>query len=600
MNKILLAAAVSAALFTVQANAAVVPPGYTSTQLPIDSVTGKPDFSTKGIQHTSVVPLSNILYTAGSSAAAKFFEASLLQLANPGTAVYKYASNTTADILTYIFQASSTSGLTSSQTYVVHYRNRDGSLLAPLLAAATTPDKATGVTFNNPVFIDKNIATVGCVTKTATTSTTVGLILCTGTVADSTATALVVAPKTATGTSTAVSSTLGLSDVDSAQFASPLNGANAANLLADPKKGAATFASTAIAAQVFGVAVNVRLRDAMQRAEIASLVLPSSCTVGDETEACIPNLTSEQITSIFADGRFNDWTNLSYASGSNLVTANAGHVPGNTAVHICSRTAGSGTLATLQAKFENAPCTSANEAKQMANSTTAVPQQTNVVGTELANAATKVFHSNVGSGDVDKCLNALDNSTTNAVSGIYDGTTATGTTIAANATAVGYTGLTVTTSTNDDFRWAVGILNANRNNDGKTGAYRFVKIDGYTPSLANTANGKYRFWSELSYISKTVAAATPVNLLPAVLIAKMQDPAIIGASSTKVNLVNLNGYKSGYLGVAGTALSITTAFDDARPVMPFTHANKDNAIGSVNHCRAPAILTGNKYLPGLN
>jgi len=391
--------------------------------------------------------------------------------------------------------------------------------------------------------------------------------------------------------------------VDAAQFASPLNGSNAVNLLADPKKGAVTLASTAIAAQVFGVAVNTKLRDAMQRAEIASAALPSSCTVGDETEACMPNLTSEQITSIFAGGRFNDWTNLSYASGVNLVTANSGHVPGNTAVHICSRTAGSGTLATLQSKFENAPCSSANEANQMATSTTVVPAQTNVLGIEGSAGSAKAYHANVGSGDVDKCLISLDNSTTTA--SVYDGT-ATGATIEATSTAKYGVAMSVTpAAVANDFRWAVGILNANRNNDGKKGPYRFVKIDGYAPSLANTANGKYKFWSELSYISKTVAAATPVNALPAQLIAKMQDPSVIGSAAAKVNLdmkygTSTTAFKSGYFGVAGSALTTTTAYDDTRPVMPFTHANKDNAIGSVNHCRAPAILKGTVYLPGLN
>jgi hypothetical protein len=370
---------------------------------------------------------------------------------------------------------------------------------------------------------------------------------------------------------------------------SPLNGANVANGL--PKK-ALTMGSTAFAAQVFGIGVNLKLRNAMQTAQLASGSLPSTCTVGDDTEACMPGFTTAQITSIFASGRFNDWTNLSYGKG-NLVSANPGKTPKNTAVHICSRTAGSGTLATFQTKFENAPC-SVNEAIQAAVSKTIFPLTSSVLGEEKPNATAKVYHSIESSGDVENCLASLDGydvankkaSTTGIVGNGNFGAGATPPLVLSPATS------------GEDFRWAVGIFNADRNATNAL-PFRFVKIDGYSPSLINTANGKYKFWAELSYITPT--PTTKLSLTAQAFVNGMSKPEIIA----KVNLKTASWDKtaataSGYMATAAKAITGATAFNPALPVMPFTHSNGANSVGSVNHCRAPAILNGNVTLPGLN
>jgi hypothetical protein len=54
------------------------------------------------------------------------------------------------------------------------------------------------------------------------------------------------------------------------------------------------------------------------------------------------------------------------------------------------------------------------------------------------------------------------------------------------------------------------------------------------------------------------------------------------------------------MATAARVISSAKAFNPASPVMPFTHSNGANSVGSVNHCRAPAILNGNVTLPGLN
>ena len=564
MKKLLLATAMTAALFSVEASAA-----YSLTAIPL-TTTGQVDFSTAGVGSATVVPANQILYVAGASAVADFLEASITNFSAPSSTAYKYytAKN---DILTYVFTATTGSALTAGRTYVVHYRHRDGSMMAPLLAAQKNPSVAPGSTtvkspvlFNDIAGFAKNTAGYTCGAPAASKTATVTITTCTALTLPE---VLATAPATATGAAT-VSSTLGIADVDAAQFASPLNGQNAANTLATsaPKMG-----STAIAAEVFGVAVTTALRDAMQRAEILSGKLPVTCTAGDETEACMPGFTTEQMTSIYAQGRFNDWTKLGYASGVNLVTANPGKVPANTAVHICSRTAGSGTLATANLVFENAPCVTVNEAIQAATSKVMAPLNTSVYGVEGSAGSLKAYHSNTASGDVDTCLKTLANET-------------------------GTTALTpyATGASTADFRWAVGVVNAGRNNDGKKGPYRFVKIDGYSPSNVNTANGKYRLWSEVSVITAT--PATKLSITAEAFVKAMSTPATIKA--TGVNVTTKAGYETGYM---ATAANMTdTVYNPALPVMPFTHANLTKAAGSVNHCRSGAIQTGNNLLPGLN
>jgi len=346
------------------------------------------------------------------------------------------------------------------------------------------------------------------------------------------------------------------SDVDAAQFQSPLNGG---------VKGAGKVASSAVATQVFGFAVNSKLRNAMQVAMLDSGVLPNTCSVGDETEACMPNLTSAQLTSIFGKNRLTDWSNIRFggAASQNLLEAQSpGDRPANRDIHICSRTAGSGTLATANIKFENAPCFAGNEAIQAATAQTITPE-TGTPGSE------KPYHSMSSSGDLENCLTGLN-------SGTEDGN---------------FKGANVPTS----FRWAIGIMGTERNANNSL-AYRFIKIDGASPSAKNVVNGKYKFWGELALVGTTTT-----DTLTADLIANVKRATLIPS----VNVTNNNFGITGYLGTpnnaeflptyagtgnGGTAGLINAAYDSIRPVNPYTHEVANG--GSLNHCRTPAIRGG--------
>jgi hypothetical protein len=528
MKKLLLASAIIAGSFAGQATAAIPLKG------------GFVDFSAAtGLAKSGAV--AKEIWMAGSSAATQFIEKSII--ASSTGVVYKY-KDADGKAFTYIFTAKAgVTGLTSGATYIVNKRDGGGSITG-ILAAAGTNAKFNNRTSTPSNALGAQTLTDACVLKDGiTTCTTPALI------------ALV-----------AHDSDVKLSDVDAAQFASPLNGADATNALVTK---ALTVTSTPIAAQVFGIAVNLKLRDAMQVAMKAAGILPATClSTAKETEACMPSLTSEQLATIWAKDRFTNWGNLRFGgtTGTDLVTAqSAANKPANLNVHMCSRTAGSGTLATLNVKFENAPCFSGNEAIQ------APVTQTTVVEAG-ASGSKKLYHATTSTGNLENCLTALDSGTANS-----------------------------TFTPPSTFRWAIGVLGAEKNATNSKN-YRFIKIDGVSPSAENVVKGKYKFWAELATVG-----TTSTDVLTTAIMNNVKNPTLIKL----VNVDNLNFGVTGFLGVANNAAALPTynsiiapgtkingAFDPLRPVSLYTHSGL--AANSLNHCRAPTLVTGAKAMQGLN
>ena len=536
MKKLLLSAAITAALFAGQAQATVL----------TFQASGVPDLVAAKAGTNSEVWIS------GSSAATPFVEKSVI--ADCSGTVYKYANSTTD--FTWVCNSSIAAGTIN----IVHKRDGGGSV--------TGVQSALGVTL-------------------PTYATTASL---------NTATACVGAPVAACTGATVVAAThagdINLADVDSAQFEIAANGGQV---------GAAALVNKSVATQIYGVVVNTRLRNAMQVASIQAGTIPSTCatitkdatgaitaaTGFSESEACMPSLTTAQISAIFGANRVTDWYNLYFGGTDNILNSLVGvqaaaDQPSNTDIHYCSRTAGSGTLATANIKFEN-QCFSGNEAIATAKA------QTISAETDPLSGNQKVVHSMSGSGDLENCLIGLNNGAAQGTFTPFPATTNTAVAPAVN------------------FRWAIGIMGTDRNAAGTlTGtpakAYRFVKIDGFAPSAHNVAEGKYKFWSELATIGNTPAA----NTLGADILANM-------GSANQITALNLthNFGLSGFLGNATNPSFLPTydlpiapgtlingAFDALRPVNLYTHAS---AAGlGLNHCRAPSIPAGPKAIQAFN
>ena len=534
MKKLLLASAVSAALFGGQAYA-----------LPM-TASSTPDAST--IELAVTAGTAKEIWVAGSSAATPFLENAFAADCTAGATLYQFNNGSTAK--TYMCDT----GLFGKTINVMHKRDGGGSISGVKAALGANQ------LFNTMAGLD----TATCAAAPVAPSL---FIVCTP-----------VSPATSFPLAAHVSD-LNLSDVEPKLFESALNGGVISGIAAGSTTG---MGAKGVASQIFGIAVNLKLRNAMQVAMVDAGKLAATCLTTDkEIESCMPNMTSQQISTIFANGHTTDWGKLVYgsATGKNLYTVQpttpVSLRPANRSVHICSRTAGSGTLATVNVKFENAPCFADSEAIQAANPASGVSVITPESGTS------KLYHSMSGSGDVENCLEGLDAGTTKGTSWV---------------TANSSTGVIPTT-----FRWAIGIMGTERNKaNGKN--YRFVKIDGISPSAQNVAEGKYKFWGEMVSVGSPVLTYTdaPTNTAPADLVTDLlynfSNPAQISA----VNVSNANFGTTGYLGTAlgATAPSTTAAWDPARPVNPFTH--ELGAGGDLNHCRVPTVPNGSKALPALN
>lgn len=545
MKKLIIAGvAVSAALAGINANAIPVPL----------RANGTPDTASvfsQGVAET---------FMTGSSAATPFITAALRNgNCAAGAPIYRYVDSSNGS---FAFLCERSAGFTavSAPFLLLHKRDGGGSLNGVRHADPSLPESSSQVFILN--------ADLANVTSCAAVNSA-GLSNCSG------------------GTVTADNSRgrvseAGFSDVDPAQFASNINGS--------AQLGNAVV-STPIATQIFGVAVNTRLRDAMQGAMVAANVLPASCLTTNgigaaavafsrESEDCMPNLTKAQVTSIFARNRVTDWAQFAWGTGvanQRLFTTNttvlaAADRPANRDIHVCTRTQGSGTLATAQIKFEDAPC----------NGTLAEPIVTatsQTLGTESgASGSQKVVHSMSGSGDVESCLSGLN-----------------------SGTAVGTFDLNpdpnVAVAPFTTFRWAIGIQGIERNTNGSI-PYRFIKIDNASPSAHNVVEGRYNFWAELVAVSATSTITN--DPLASAIVATMSNPSTIG---NFLNVTHTWGGVTGFLGVAtSTAFPPTStaaiapgtllnaAFDTARPVNPYSHVTSIG--GSLNHCRLPTIPGG--------
>jgi hypothetical protein len=210
----------------------------------------------------------------------------------------------------------------------------------------------------------------------------------------------------------------------------------------------------------FGIPATTGLRNALQEAQIATGELPSTCTVGDDSEACMPSLSDALVTSI-ATGMLNYWADvkvkhptLGLVSLPDLASDKPGDYPDGQ-VHWCRRVNGSGTQATFNVKYLRNPCVDGALAPLGPNAGSGSYSTYTPVDT-----GTWVF-ANSSSGGVDNCLNGLGDPALD--------------------------------------RWAIGVQSTENNALTETRNYRFVKTNGYAPTIKNTALGKNLYTGELTY-----------------------------------------------------------------------------------------------------
>lgn len=268
---------------------------------------------------------------------------------------------------------------------------------------------------------------------------------------------------------------------------------------------------------IFNAPVTLTLRNALQDAQIAAnAAWMSGCTtsggvpVNREDGACVPSLTKAQIAKAIS-GQAKTWDEVQSGLASHVV-------------QMCRREPGSGSGAAMNARILNYPC---------------------AANTQLTSLFTSDPDARINStsGAVATCLQNFDKG--------------------ADASK----------------QWAIGILSTDRN--GTNGAatapatesnYRFIKVDGVAPTLANAANGTYDFVAEGSYVYRNSGNSAPTGDALAIiqaLIQKAQATATIAATNNQTKMKHSFG-NSGFLAPVAAPYLPASGNLDSQPYTKYT------------------------------
>lgn len=362
-----------------------------------------------------------------------------------------------------------------------------------------------------------------------------------------------------------IAADFGMSDVDPIQFRGENTPAGYAPISADDVSALTVQGASAV---VFGQPVTLNLYKALQAAQKFTGKIPSSCTIGNRTEACMPSLSSAQIASLHA-GYWSSWDSLkvgdtglglaAWVAANNAAggAAEGVNTPAVSDVHVCRRVNGSGTQAQSNLVFLNYPCADA--------STATLAEHDLGVG---EGEGSPLIHELSASGGVDACLNELNTGADTAGNDDFDNTA--------------YAGGT---------RWAVGIQSLEKGTTSNSGVvnpyYEFIKVDGVAPTLTNVVNGSYKDWVENTFQYNTARFATQAADVQAVV------NAVIYSSGLPEVMAALN---SGFVHSFGTGSFLAVpsqfsseangAFNALRPVNPYSRATSTSAV---ENCRVPTI-----------
>jgi hypothetical protein len=234
----------------------------------------------------------------------------------------------------------------------------------------------------------------------------------------------------------------------------------------------------ATAAQIFGVAVSKNFRNALQSIQ--------GLTVGDDNEANMPSLRKPVVATLFTGNIF-DWSKLTNTANAPITTAN-GTAPSDVVVQVARRPDSSGTQMSMRAMLLNNVCSTS---QVFIGQTVATCGDTLDVGDE-----TPAVSINQGTGNLLTCLGTLHTAG----------------------------------------KWGIGIAStSNRPKSGVAGTdanWRYIKVDGVSPTLLNASLGRYDLITEgvLVYKSANLTAALPKAVLDEIG-NRIGDPAPLAAAN---------------------------------------------------------------------
>lgn len=330
-----------------------------------------------------------------------------------------------------------------------------------------------------------------------------------------------------------------------------------------PRTGANAFTVVPTGGLVYGVAVTQDLYKVLQAAQKRAGTLPSSVVIGSYDEASLPNLNRNVLASLLA-GKVGAWDQIKIidkTDGDTVKTLldssildDAG-VPepykesttgaNLTPVAVGRRNNGAAIGAVAYAKFLNYPGTQ-----------NAFPPASKTIDNAVDEDATlPIVKSPGGASDTGNLLKDWQNGTNaTGYNNVVDG--------------LGYAK-----------RWGIAINSADRNSsvtaDGTGGdPWRYIRIDGYAPTLENVAAGVYPHWAEGSVIYRTKKASDGQWAVKTKLLKAFADDL---GSPTVANAVNTTQAwgKTGIFATTADPRGFTASvpFNTSNPVVPLTHKN---------------------------
>ncbi|ODU49823.1 MAG: hypothetical protein ABS92_04895 [Thiobacillus sp. SCN 63-374] len=320
----------------------------------------------------------------------------------------------------------------------------------------------------------------------------------------------------------------------------------------------------------FGVPVTLGLRNALQQAQIASGALPSSCTVGNESEACMPSLSKAQIASIFT-GSMVDWSEIGLSNPF-----------GDNAVYVARRVFSSGTQTGSRAFFLNDPCTPGAAAFVPGNNG---ESNTKADACNAASYTGTVFEGS-GGGNVETCVTNHERNHRWAIS-------------------INSTELPGVSGDQSELYAAAGGADQGTKIDNKD-YQRHIKIDGFAPTTWNVATGKYLNWVEAAMnVSNVYALSADATAALNAMKRDFNAPAVLSSLNSGFNTTALLHAAGDTLldagiiapahsmdGTAGPVFPATKLDTQTTPVNYYTH----NLLNSPNTCQPAATL----WATGLN
>ncbi|OAI21392.1 MULTISPECIES: hypothetical protein [Methylomonas] len=382
-----------------------------------------------------------------------------------------------------------------------------------------------------------------------------------------------------------------------------------------------------VAGHIIGTPVTLKLYQALQLAGIVSGSLPSDCglagqgvtpitaNASGENAACQPSLTKAQVASIFS-GAVADWTALKVklptpattgftptdtdavadnvidlpelvaqakaagfaGTGTDSPVVGTGDklldIPLDTTVHVCRRENGAGQQVAVMANILQYPCLD-NHGPRIAD-------------TGSSNAD---FMYATSLGAVDSCLNDLNNGSNTYFSGTnsWNGTVSSPAVRHNPAPYNDYRDIPQNVAHGN--QWGISIQTTERN-ASRGSNYRFIKIDGASPTGKEVAQNRYPLVGEYTFSWRGAyntsnlgtSKGNDVNKLQNGLVKVGQLAATVAARNT--SLSNHGWGQAGYVALSAN-VAPPAGWDPANPVSPYVR----QTAGQPDACALPVLNT---------